>query len=65
MSWSDLFTLAMLGTQRAQIPPALLEEATKVGLPTDQDPAALVLQLAAYYLWKQKAGYLPDNAYQP
>lgn len=55
MHWNQLVKLALLGTNRTNLPDTLVEELKEIGIVED-DPAALVLKGAATMSMMKKAG---------
>jgi len=57
MIWEALSKLALLGTERGQLPPEVLNALEQVGIQSTQAPEALVLEGAALYHQLRRAGF--------
>ena len=63
--WNDLVKLALLGTDRSSLSPAMKVELQGYGIDTDKEITEVVLESAALYAPLQKAGYEPKKWEQP
>ncbi len=59
MIWKQLEKIALLGTERSTLTPAMQEVLTAKGINTDQEITKTVLEAVAYYAPLQKAGWQP------
>jgi len=57
MIWEALSKLALLGTERGQLPPEVLKALEQVGIQATQAPEAVVLEGAALYHQLRRAGF--------
>jgi hypothetical protein len=57
MIWEALSKLALLGTERGQLPPEVLNALEQVGIQAAQAPEAVVLEGAALYHQLRRAGF--------
>ncbi len=65
MQWDELVKLALLGTDRSSLSPAMKVELQGYGIDTDKEITEVVLESAALYAPLQKAGYEPKIWEQP
>ena len=59
MIWKQLEKIALLGTERSTLTPAMQEALIDKGINTDQEITKTVLEAVAYYAPLQKAGWQP------
>ena len=59
MHWNELVKLALLGTDRSSLSPAMKAELQGYGIDTDKEITEVILESAALYAPLQKAGYEP------
>lgn len=57
MIWDELCKLALLGTERGQLPPELLRNLEKIGVAMGNAPEQLLLESAALYHQFRRAGH--------
>lgn len=65
MHWDELVKLALLGTDRSSLSPAMKAELQGYGIDTDKEITEVVLESAALYAPLQKAGYEPRTWKEP
>jgi len=65
MHWEELVKLALLGTDRSSLSPAMTAELQSYGIDTTKEITEVVLESAALYAPLQKAGYEPKTWEQP
>ncbi|MFK7980148.1 MAG: DUF5691 domain-containing protein [Saprospiraceae bacterium] len=65
MHWNELVKLALLGTDRSTLSPAMKAELQGYGIDTDKEITEVILESAALYAPLQKAGYEPKTWEQP
>ena len=65
MHWNELVKLALLGTDRSSLSPAMKAELQGYGIDTDKEITEVILESAALYAPLQKAGYEPKIWEQP
>ena len=63
--WNDLVKLALLGTDRSTLSPAMKVELQGYGIDTDKEITEVVLESAALYAPLQKAGFQPKIWEEP
>jgi len=63
--WNDLVKLALLGTDRSTLSPAMKAELQGYGIDTDKEITEVVLESAALYAPLQKAGFQPKKWEEP
>ena len=61
MHWNELVKLALLGTDRSSLSPAMKAELQGYGIDTDKEITEVILESAALYAPLQKAGYEPRS----
>ena len=63
MIWEELTKIALIGTERGNLPAEVEEALSQIGIDTEADPSRVVLQGAAIYRQLKRAGF-PVYSYQ-
>ena len=63
MIWEELTKIALIGTERGNLPEEVAEALSRLGVDTGADPARVVLEGAALYHQLRRAGF-PTPAYR-